>query len=323
MKLLVTGGCGFIGSNFIKYYMKRHPQDRIVNLDKLTYAGRMENLKELKGNKNYEFVKGDVCNPKSVAKAMKGADKAVHFAAESHVDRSINDPFVFLKTDTLGTAIMLEEARKQDIGKFVYISTDEIYGSVEQGFSTEDSPINPSSPYSASKAAADRLAFSYFFTYGLNVTIHRASNNFGPFQYPEKLIPLFATNILRGKKVPVYGNGLQKRDWLYVEDNCAAVELLLEKGEKGEAYNVAAHNEKTNMEITKLVLNGLGKGEEMIEYVKDRPGHDKRYALNTGKIEALGWKPKWEFETALKATVNWYKENDWWWKPLAAGGAGK
>ncbi|MCX6802008.1 MAG: dTDP-glucose 4,6-dehydratase [Candidatus Diapherotrites archaeon] len=323
MKLLVTGGCGFIGSNFIKYYMERHPQDKIVNLDKLTYAGRMENLKELKGNKNYEFIKGDVCNLKSVAKAMKGANKVVHFAAESHVDRSIKDPFVFLKTDTLGTAIMLEEARKLDIGKFVYISTDEIYGSVEQGFSTEDSEIKPSSPYSASKAAADRLAFSYFFTYGLNVTIHRASNNFGPCQYPEKLIPLFATNILRGKKVPVYGNGLQKRDWLYVEDNCAAVELLLEKGGKGEAYNVAAHNEKTNMEITKLVLRELGKGEEMVEYVKDRPGHDKRYALNTGKIEALGWKPKWEFETALKATVKWYKENEWWWKPLAAGGKGK
>ncbi|MFH1235305.1 MAG: dTDP-glucose 4,6-dehydratase [Candidatus Diapherotrites archaeon] len=323
MKLMVTGGCGFIGSNFIKYYMEKHPQDKIVNLDKLTYAGRMENLKELKGNKNYEFVKGDVCNPKSVAKAMKGADKVVHFAAESHVDRSIKDPFVFLKTDTLGTAIMLEEARKLDIEKFVYISTDEIYGSVEQGFSTEDSEIKPSSPYSASKAAADRLAFSYFFTYGLNVTIHRASNNFGPFRYPEKLIPLFATNLLRGKKVPVYGNGLQKRDWLYVEDNCAAVELLLEKGGKGEAYNVAAHNEKTNIEITEFVLKELGKGKEMIEYVKDRPGHDKRYALNTGKIEALGWKPKWEFEAALRATVRWYKENDWWWKPLVAGGAKK
>ena len=317
MKLLVTGGCGFIGSNFVKYYLEKHPEDKIVNLDKLTYAGRVENLKELKGNKNYEFVKGDICNPKSVLKAMQGVGKVVHFAAESHVDRSINDPFAFLKTDVMGTAVLLEEARKQEIERFVYISTDEVYGSVEEGFSKEDSPIKPSSPYSASKAAADRLAFSYYYTYGLNVVIHRASNNFGPNQFPEKLIPLFITNLLCGKKVPVYGNGLNKRDWLYVEDNCRAVELLLEKGKKGEAYNVAAHNEKTNMEITNFILKELGKGEEMIEFVRDRPGHDKRYALNTEKIESLGWKPEWEFEKALKHTIQWYKENEWWWKPLA------
>jgi len=316
MKLLVTGGAGFIGCNFIKLHLQKHPEDSIVNLDKLTYAGRIENLKELKGNKNYEFIKGDICNPKSVAKAMLGIDKVVHFAAESHVDRSIEDPFTFLKTDTLGTAILLEEARKLSVEKFVYISTDEIYGSVEEGFSTEDSPIKPSSPYSASKAAADRLAFSYYYTYGLNVVIHRASNNFGQNQFPEKLMPLFITNLLNGKKVPVYGDGLNKRDWLYVEDNCSAVELLLDKGEKGQAYNVAAHNEKTNMEITNLILGELGKGEDSIEFVKDRPGHDKRYALDTSKIEKLGWKPESKFGEALKHTVKWYKENEWWWKPL-------
>ncbi len=319
MKLLVTGGCGFIGSYFLKYYLERHPEDKIVNLDKLTYAGRMENLKELKENKNYKFVKGDVCNPKSVEKAMKGCDAAIHFAAESHVDRSIKDPFVFLKTDTIGTAVMLEQARKQDLKRFLYISTDEIFGSVEECFSKENSPIMPSSPYSASKAAADRLAFSYFYTYGLDVVIHRGSNNFGPNQFPEKLIPFFVTNLMRGKKVPVYGDGSNKRDWLYVEDNCSAIELLLEKGAKGEAYNVAAHNEKTNMEITNFVLSELGKSEDSIEFVKDRLGHDKRYALNTEKIEALGWKPKWEFNEALKHTVKWYKDNEWWWAPLIKG----
>jgi len=319
MKLLVTGGCGFIGSYFIKHYLESHPEDSIVNLDKLTYAGRLENLKELEGSKNYEFVKGDVCSSEDVAKAMKECENVIHFAAESHVDRSIEDPFVFLKTDTLGTAIMLEQARKQNINRFVYISTDEVYGSVEEGFSKEDSPIRPSSPYSASKAAADRLAFSYFYTYGLDVVIHRGSNNFGTNQFPEKLIPFFATNIMSGKKVPVYGDGSNKRDWLYVEDNCSAIELLLEKGVKGEAYNVAAHNEKTNMEITNFILSEFGKGEEMIEYVEDRLGHDKRYALNTEKIEALGWKPKWEFEKALKHTVEWYKDNEWWWKPLVKG----
>jgi len=216
----------------------------------------------------------------------------------------------------MGTAVLLEEARKQEIERFVYISTDEIFGSVGEGFSKEDSPIKPSSPYSASKAAADRLAFSYYYTYGLNVVIHRASNNFGPNQFPEKLIPLFVTNLLQGKKVPVYGAGLNKRDWLYVEDNCSAVETLLEKGEKGHAYNVAAHNEKTNLEITNFILKELGKGEEMVEHVKDRPGHDKRYALDTSKIEKIGWKPEWDFEKALKHTVQWYKDNEWWWKPL-------
>ncbi len=314
--MLVTGGCGFIGSNFIHYYIKRHPDVEIVNLDKLTYAGRLENLQDIADNKNYTFIKGDVCNANDVKKAMQGVSLVVHFAAESHVDRSIEDPLSFLRTDTIGTAVLLEEARRQDIEKFVCISTDEVYGSVEEGFAKEDWQLKPSSPYSASKAAADRLAYAYYYTYGLPVVIHRGSNNFGPYQYPEKIIPLFITNLLRGKKVPLYGTGLNKRDWLYVEDNCASIELLLEKGKKGEAYNVAAHNELTNLELTKMILKELGLTEKMIEFVKDRPGHDKRYALNTEKIEALGWKPKWKFEDALRYTINWYEENEWWWKPL-------
>jgi len=316
MRLLVTGGCGFIGSNFIRYYMQKHPEATIVNLDKLTYAGRLENLKDIADRKNYVFIKGDVCNANDVKKAMKGADAVVHFAAESHVDRSIEDPLSFLRTDTIGTATLLEEARKQDIEKFVYISTDEIFGSIEKGFASEDWPLNPSSPYSASKAGADRLAYAYYCTYGVPTVMHRGSNNFGPYQFPEKIIPLFITNLLRGKKVPLYGSGLNKRDWLYVEDNCASIALLLEKGKPGEAYNVAAHNELTNIELTKMILKELNLGTEMIEYVKDRPGHDKRYAMDTKKIEALGWKPKWRFEDALKYTIKWYKENEWWWKPL-------
>lgn len=316
MRLLVTGGCGFIGSNFIRYYMKRHPDVEIVNLDKLTYAGRLENLQDIADNKNYTFIKGDVCNASDVKKAMQDVQAVVHFAAESHVDRSIEDPLSFLKTDTIGTAMLLEEARKHDIEKFIYISTDEVYGSVDEGYATEEWPLKPSSPYSASKAGADRLAFAYYVTYGVPTVIHRGSNNFGPYQYPEKIIPLFITNLLRGKKVPLYGTGLNKRDWLFVEDNCASIELLLEKGKAGEAYNVAAHNELTNLELTKMILKELNMGEEMIEFVKDRPGHDKRYAMSTEKIEALGWEPKWRFEDALRYTINWYKENEWWWKPL-------
>ena len=316
MRILVTGGCGFIGSNFIHYYMKRHPDVEIVNLDKLTYAGRLENLQDIADNEKYTFIKGDVCNESDVKKAMQSVQAVIHFAAESHVDRSIEDPLAFLKTDTIGTAVLLEEARKQDIEKFVYISTDEVYGSVEKGFAKEDWQLKPSSPYSASKTGADRLAYAYYYTYGLNVVIHRGANNFGPYQYPEKIIPLFITNLLRGKKVPIYGTGLNRRNWLYVEDNCASIELLLEKGKKGEAYNVAAHNELTNIALTKMILKELGFGEEKIEFVKDRLGHDKRYAMSTEKIEKLGWQPKWRFEDALKYTVSWYKENEWWWKPL-------
>ncbi len=315
MNLLVTGGAGFIGSNFIKQYFELFPETKITNLDKLTYAGRLENLKEIEKNTNYNFIKGDVCDKKIVEKASKNTDIIINFAAESHVDNSIQKPEEFIQTDVFGTFVLLEQARKNDLN-FIQISTDEVYGSIDKGLFFENSPLMPSSPYSASKAGADRLAFSYFKTYGLNVKITRSSNNFGPNQFPEKLIPLFITNLLEGKKVPVYGNGLNVRDWIYVKDNCSAVIKVMEKGKKGETYNVGGKNERTNLEITEFILNELGKGKEFIEFVEDRKGHDKRYALNCDKINALGFKPEYSFEEELKETINWYKENSWWWNPL-------
>ncbi len=315
MNLLVTGGAGFIGSNFIKRFIEFYPEARIVNLDKLTYAGRLENLKELEGNKNYKFIKGDICNKKTVQKAVKGIDIIINFAAESHVDRSIVSPEDFIKTDVFGTFVLLEEARKNDL-QVIQISTDEVYGSIENGFFTEESPLMPSSPYSASKAGADRLCFSYFKTYGLNVKITRSSNNFGSNQFPEKLIPLFITNLLEEKKVPVYGDGKNVRDWIFVKDNCDAIIKVMNKGEKGETYNIGGENEKTNLEITEFILNELGKGNEFIEFVEDRKGHDLRYALDCTKIKKLGFKPNHSFDDALKETINWYKNNFWWWKPL-------
>jgi len=319
MKLLVTGGAGFIGSNFIHFmfsFLEEIPDLHIVNLDKLTYAGRKENLKGIKEGKNYSFILGDITNEKDVAKAMKECNAVIHFAAESHVDRSIKDPLSFMKTDVIGTAVLLEQARKQDIERFIYISTDEVYGSVEKGFSKESDPLSPRSPYSASKAAADHLSFAFYHTYGLPVIVHRAANNYGPRQFPEKLIPLFITNLLEGKKVPLYGTGKNIRDWLYVEDNCSAIKLLLEKGKIGEAYNVGSGNLKTNLEVTKAILKLLKKNESFIEFVEDRKGHDKRYALNFDKIKALGWKPKVNFNEGLKKTIEWYKANVDWWKPL-------
>jgi len=315
MNLLVTGGAGFIGSNFIKHYFSLYPDSKIVNLDKLTYAGRPENLKEIESNKNYKFIKGDICDKKAVHKASEGAEIIINFAAESHVDRSIAEPEDFIKTDVFGTFVLLEEARKKDI-EFIQISTDEVYGSIESGFFSEQSPLMPSSPYSASKAGADRLAFSYFKTYGLDVKITRSSNNFGPNQFPEKLIPLFITNLLEGKKIPVYGDGKNVRDWIYVKDNCNAVITVMEKGKKGETYNAGGANEKTNLEITDFILSELGKGKEMIEFVEDRKGHDKRYALDCTKLKELGFLPEHSFEQALKETIGWYRKNAWWWKPL-------
>ncbi len=315
MNLLVTGGAGFIGSNFIKHFFSLYPEAKIINLDKLTYAGRLENLKEIEKNKNYKFIKGDICDKKAVEKASKNVDVIINFAAESHVDRSITGPEQFIKTDIFGTFVLLEEARKKDL-EFIQISTDEVYGSIEKGLFSEESPLMPSSPYSASKAGADRLVFSYFKTYGLDVKITRSSNNFGPNQFPEKLIPLFITNLLEGKKVPVYGDGKNVRDWIFVEDNCAAVVKVMEKGKKGETYNVGGGTEKTNLEITEFILKELNKEKEMIEFVEDRKGHDKRYALECDKIKALGFKSEHSFEQALKETVSWYKENSWWWKPL-------
>jgi dTDP-glucose 4,6-dehydratase len=316
MHYLVTGGAGFIGCNFVKLLFETKQDCKVTVLDKLTYAGRLENLREFESNPNYMFVKGDICDEKAVEPLAKEADIILNFAAESHVDRSIEDPFSFIHTDVYGTGILLDAARKHRIEKFVQISTDEVYGSVEQGYSKENDEIKPSSPYSASKAGADRLAYAYHYTYGLPVVITRSSNNYGPNQYPEKIIPLFITNLLCGKKVPLYGDGKNKRDWIHVMDNCKGIVKVMENGKNGEAYNVGAGNELTNIELTKMILKELGKGDEMIEYVKDRLGHDKRYALDCSKANSLGWKSEEPFEERLAETVQWYKNNEWWWKPL-------
>jgi dTDP-glucose 4,6-dehydratase len=316
MKLLVTGGCGFIGSNFIRAILKKHPNYSIINLDKLTYAGNPENLKDIEKNKNYEFVKGDVCDEKIVESLVKKCDIIVHFAAESHVDRSIEDPSVFAKTNFLGTYFLLEAAKKYKIKKFIYISTDEVYGSIKEGSFSETDILKPSSPYSSSKAGADLLSMSYFITYGLPVIITRSSNNFGPCQYPEKLIPLFITNLMEGKRVPVYGTGMNVRDWIYVIDNCDAIDFVMHNGKLGEIYNIGGGNEKPNIEITKLILKDLEKDERSIEYVKDRLGHDFRYSLDCDKINELGWKPRYNFEAAMNETISWYRSNEKWWKKL-------
>jgi len=319
MKLLITGGAGFIGSNFIRHWFKSHSDDQIVNFDKLTYAGRLENLDTVKDNPNYGFVKGDICDPKIVEPLAKRADAIVNFAAETHVDRSIMDPQAFVRTDVLGTQVLLECVRKFGIKKYVQVSTDEVYGSIEQGSFKEESPLNPTSPYSASKAAGDFLCLAYYKTYGLPIVITRGANTFGPNQYPEKLMPLFITNLLEGKKVPVYGDGKQIRNWIYVLDHCRGILSALTKGEPGQVYNIGGNAEKTNLEITQMILEILGKDETMIEYVKDRPAHDFRYSLDSFKLSLLGWQPIFSFKEALKNTISWYSHNDWWWKPVKSG----
>ena len=320
MRLLVTGGAGFIGSNFIHYWLKNHPGDFVVNLDKLTYAGNRQNLKACENNPNYSFVKGDICDPQIVKKAMKNVDIVVHFAAESHVDRSIMDPSVFVKTNVLGTQVLLNEALDANVRRFHHISTDEVFGALElddpQRF-TEETPYSPRSPYSASKAAADHLVRAYYVTYKLPVTITNCADNFGPFQYPEKLISLSITNVLEGKKVPIYGDGLYVRDWLYVEDHCRAIDLVIAKGKVGETYLIGTDSDMANIDLVKKLLSIMGKDEKMIEYVKDRPGHDRRYAIDSTKIKnELGWKPVFDLEEALDATVTWYKSNASWWQKL-------
>ena len=312
--ILITGGAGFIGCNFVRYMNEKYPDSELVVLDKLTYAGRFENLQEVMDK--IEFIRGDICDKGDVEKAMEGCSIVFNFAAETHVDRSILNAGVFVKTDVIGTYTLLEAVRKQDIDKFVQISTDEVYGSVEYGSFKETNILDPSSPYSASKASADLLVRSYYKTYGLPVLITRSSNNFGPYQYPEKLIPLFITNALQNKPLPVYGDGLNIRDWLYVLDNCSAIDLVSRKGEFGEIYNIGSENEKTNLEITYLILRELNKPETLIKFTKDRLGHDRRYSLDNTKIKYLGWKPEYVFEDALKYTVKWYEENEWWWNPL-------
>lgn len=318
-KLLVTGGAGFIGSNFIRYMLSRHSDITITNLDKLTYAGNPDNLRDIEKDDRYRFVKGDICDAAVVDPLVKEADVVLNFAAESHVDRSIGKPDDFIRTDVFGTFVLLEAARTHGVERFVQISTDEVYGSIENGLFKETDPLMPSSPYSASKAGADRLAFSYYVTYRLPVVIPRSSNNYGPYQYPEKLISLFTTNALDDKPLPIYGTGKNVRDWLFVTDNCEGVEVVMERGKEGEVYNLGAGNEKNNLEITRTILAELGKPESLMTFVEDRKGHDLRYALDTAKIHGLGWKPRHSFEQGMRETVAWYRDNRQWWEKLKSG----
>ena len=321
MKILVTGGAGFIGSNFILYWMKKYPGDKIVNLDSLTYAGNIENLRDIEKNANYAFIRGSICDLTIVEKAMQGVDTVVHFAAESHVDRSIKKPADFIITNVVGTQILLDSALKNNVKRFHHISTDEVFGSLDLNDKSkfnERIPYNPRSPYSASKAASDHLVRAYSETYGLPITITNCSNNFGPYQFPEKFISLAITNILENKKVPVYGDGLYVRDWLYVEDHCRAIDVVLKKGKVGETYLVGGQTENiSNIDVIKKILKIMGKDESFIEYVKDRPGHDRRYAVDWSKIKNdLGWEPLHSFDEWLQKTVEWYRNNESWWKKL-------
>ncbi len=315
-KLLVTGGAGFIGSNFIRRFLKTHSDWDLVNFDKLTYAGNPANLRDLEGNKRYRFIQGDVCNASALQEASEGADAVIHFAAETHVDRSIDDDQEFLKTNILGTRNVLEAVRQLKIPRTLHISTDEVYGSLKEGRATETHPLAPNSPYAASKAAGDLLVRAYQKTFGVRALLVRSSNNFGPHQYPEKVIPLFITNLLEKKKVPLYARGENRRDWIYVEDNCEAIEALFDRGKDGEIYNVGAGNEITNKELALKILGRFKLGEEWIDYVPDRPGHDFRYALDCSKIRQLGVKPRHSFDEALENTIAWYRAHEDWWKPL-------
>jgi len=314
--LLVTGGAGFIGSNFIRHMLNNYPACKIVNLDKLTYAGNLDNLKDVENDPRYEFIHGDIRDKELVQKISKKVQGVVHLAAETHVDRSIVDAGEFVLTDVFGSFVLFETMRNADIEFFIHVSTDEVYGSRDQGFFNEEDPLNPSSPYAASKAGADRLAYSYMITYDLPIIILRPSNNFGPYQYPEKFIPLFVTNALEDKNLPLYGKGTNVRDWLYVEDNCRAIAIVMGKGKLGEVYNVGANNEVKNIDIARRIVHLLKKPEDLIEFVSDRLGHDRRYALDCKKIHALGWEPEKNFEEALAFTVRWYQENPEWWRKI-------
>ncbi len=319
-RVLVTGGAGFIGSHFVKFALRAHPDWHIVNLDKLSYAGNLENLTNLPDATRHQFVKGDIADHEVVARLWsQGIDIVVNFAAETHVDRSILWADDFIKTDVLGAFTLLEAAREFGVKKFIQISTDEVYGSIASGSFTENSPLNPRNPYSASKAGADRLAFAYFTTHDVPVTITRCSNNFGPNQYPEKFIPLFITNALEDRPLPLYGDGRNVRDWIYVEDHCAAIDFLIAHGRSGETYNIAGGNEVENIEIAHRIVHKLGKAESLIQLVKDRPGHDRRYSLDAGALAALGWQPQRDFTGALDATIDWYVQNESWWRKIKSG----
>ena len=321
MRLLVTGGLGFIGSNFIRRRLAEQPLDRIVNLDKLTYAGNRENLADLEGDRRYKWILGDIADVATVERAIQGAEAVVHFAAETHVDRSILDAGDFLRTNVLGTRVLLEAALRAGVKRFIHVGTDEVYGSVEKGRSKETAPLAPRSPYAASKAAGDLLALSYHVTFGLPVIVTRASNNFGPRQHPEKALPLLITNALEDKPFPLYGDGKNVRDWLFVEDHCAAIDLLLKRGRPGEVYNIGGERPLANIDLVKRALALLGKPLSLVRRVSDRPGHDRRYALDGSKLRRLGWRPRAAFDRELEATIEWYRANEGWWKRLKEGTA--
>lgn len=320
MKILVTGGAGFIGSNFIHYWLEKHPQDQVVNLDALTYAGHLESLKDIESNPNYSFIKGDICDEAVVKKVMEGVDIVVHFAAESHVDRSIIDPLQFVRTNVLGTAVLLNAALDAKIKRFHHVSTDEVYGELgpDDPPFTPESPYNPRTPYAASKAASDHLVRAFYETYDLPITITNCANNYGPYQDPEKLIPRFITNLLEGQKVPLMGHGENIREWLYVDDHSSGIEIVLQKGKPGETYLMQGE-ERINLEVTRMILKLLRLDESMIEYVEHRLGHDFRYANDGTKIRQLGWTREHDFDMWLEKTAQWYKENQWWWKSLKSG----
>ncbi|MGZ4694746.1 MAG: dTDP-glucose 4,6-dehydratase [Acidimicrobiales bacterium] len=318
MKVFVTGGAGFIGSNYVRHVFE-HTDDEVTVYDALTYAGNLSTLRDVDDSPRYQFVKGNIGDRLTLEEAMAGHDAVVHFAAESHVDRSIIGPDDFVNTNCFGTNVVMDTARRLEIPRVIHIGTDEVYGSVETGSSKETDPLEPRSPYSASKAGSDLIALSYFSTYGTPVTVTRCTNNFGPYQYPEKAIPLFTTNLIDGLKIPLYGDGLNERDWLYVDDHCSAVQLVLHHGNPGEIYNIGAGNETPNRVLVDKLLALMGVGEERIDYVEDRLGHDRRYSVDIAKVTALGWTKQRSLDEALEETVAWYRDNRWWWEPLKAG----
>ncbi|MFQ9923481.1 MAG: dTDP-glucose 4,6-dehydratase [Beduini sp.] len=326
MKILVTGGAGFIGGNFVHYMVNKYPEDKIVNLDLLTYAGNLETCKPVEGKSNYKFIKGDIADREFIFKLFEEEkfDIVVNFAAESHVDRSITNPDIFVKTNVLGTTTLMDAAKKFGVKRYHQVSTDEVYGDLPLDrpdlFFTEDTPLHTSSPYSSSKASADLFVLAYYRTFGLPITISRCSNNYGPYHFPEKLIPLMISRALADESLPVYGNGENVRDWLHVEDHCAAIDLIIRNGRVGEVYNVGGHNERTNLEVVQTILRALNKPESLIEYVTDRPGHDRRYAIDPTKLETeLGWKPKYNFDTGIQQTIEWYLNNKEWWQNILSG----
>ncbi len=319
MKIMVTGGAGFIGSNFVNFTLDTHAEDSVVVLDKLTYAGRRENFNAVESNPRFDFVEGDICDSGAVREVMEDCDAVVNFAAETHVDRSIQEPGGFIQNNVYGTYVLLEATRDLKVERYLQVSTDEVYGSIDQGSFTETSPLLPSSPYSASKAGGDLQVSAFVHTSGIDAVITRSSNNYGPNQYPEKLIPLCILNALAGDPLPVYGDGMQVRDWLYVEDNCRAIDVALRRGKNGEVYNIGAEDEHKNIEVVREILRLTDRDESLIEYVKDRPGHDRRYSLDCTKTKGLGWQPETGFEIGLEQTVDWYRENEWWWQPIRSG----